>query len=323
MNDPASFQNWLPIKLISNDNKLHVEWIFLSDVRFTKPFFDENITACKMANSMPANQIKNRITSLNFIIEVARTIETFQPALFIFHTSRCGSTLASQLLCLDEENIVIPEFEMIDSILRINEKGNIVSERERTELIESIILLAGQKRYKNQKRLIIKLDSWHFYYYKELINLFPKSKQMVFFRDPDSIFNSIIKKPGIQFIPELISPLFYGLDLNSEENYDSQKYINNVLISIYSTIEQMKIHNSEIMFHNYKKGMDEILFKIYEFLGIKPDLKIADLVKQRLLYHSKNPGFIHTNDAEIPNPLIKSETRNAFRRIEELSEKDR
>lgn len=323
MNDPKNFLNWLPIKLIPENNKLFAEWIFLGDVRFTKPFFDENIAACKLANLMPENQIKKRKTPLEFIIEVAKTIETFQPSLFIYHTSRCGSTLASQLLCLDDENIVTPEFEMIDSILRINEKGNIVSESERTELIKSIILLAGQKRFKNQKRHIIKLDSWHFLYFNELNRLFPESKQMIFFRDPDSIFNSVIKKPGIQFIPELISPSIYGLDSNFKDNFNPVKYINDVLRSMYLSIEKIKIHNSNILIHNYNKGINDIFFKIYDFLELTPDLRINHLVNERLLYHSKNSGSLYSNETSVFNPLVTTSTRSAFHKIERLSEKDK
>lgn len=322
MNNPGSFRNWLPVKLILKGNKLFAEWIFLGDVRFTKPFFDETISECRAANSIPEHRIETRITSLGFIVEVAKSLKAFQPALFIFHISRCGSTLSSQLLGLDEENIVIPEFDMIDRLLRINENRMMISAGLRQKLIKSIILIAGQQRFKNQKRSIIKLDSWHFYFFDELKMLFPESKQMIFFSDPDSVYSSVINRPGIQFIPELISPKYYNMEVNFGDNYDPAQYINRVLQFMYVSIEQIKMKYPSVLIHNYNVGMDQILDKIYNFLHLSPGVKIAELARERMLFHSKNPGLLYVNHNKGQNTLVTNDTRKAYFQIKELIEGD-
>lgn len=101
--DPKSFKNWLPLKLIEKGNKLLLEWVYMGKNEFNKPFFDETLSEFKQQNSTPPNLVSTRLTPLKFLIDVAHSIEKVPPNLFIFHTSRCGSTLATQLLSLTKK----------------------------------------------------------------------------------------------------------------------------------------------------------------------------------------------------------------------------
>ena len=33
--------NWIPYKLIEKDNQVYFEWLYVSDIKFAEPFFDE------------------------------------------------------------------------------------------------------------------------------------------------------------------------------------------------------------------------------------------------------------------------------------------
>ncbi len=39
--------NWIPYKLIEKDNEIYFEWIYLADIKYADPFFDESIAKCK------------------------------------------------------------------------------------------------------------------------------------------------------------------------------------------------------------------------------------------------------------------------------------
>ena len=312
---PDSFQNWLPYKLKINDNELLLEWLYLGDIAFVHPFFDETIAACRQQSSINLVHHEKRHTSLEFLIDVAQLITAVPPSLFIFHTSRCGSTLITQLLSLDEANIVVPEFELIDSILRLNEKKQIVPESTRKELLRSLIAIVGQRRKATQKRLIIKLDSCHFYFYKEIRTLFPESRMAILFRDPDSILNSVERKPGIQFVPELVDPRFFSLNDSDLPAYSVPGYANLVLAEMYKSIHELAIYDPTILLLDYNNGMKQNIALLSQLLDIPGDFLERDEVKSRFNYHAKQSTEHFKKEEVIQNKSITEPTLEAYQKI--------
>ena len=45
INHPLS--NWIPYKLVEKDNDIYFEWIYLADIKYAEPFFDETIAKCR------------------------------------------------------------------------------------------------------------------------------------------------------------------------------------------------------------------------------------------------------------------------------------
>ncbi|WP_423146566.1 hypothetical protein [Rubrolithibacter danxiaensis] len=86
------------------------------------------------------------------------------PSAIIFHISRCGSTLLSQLLSLTEQSIVLSEVPFIDELLRLCYSDNEYGQTEIADFLTAALKFYGQKRYEQEKYLFIKTDSWHIFY---------------------------------------------------------------------------------------------------------------------------------------------------------------
>src|SRR5690349_8754340 len=113
----STLENWVPYKLTSLEDLLHCEWLFTGDKEFTEPFFDETIAKCRQLYYRG----RISISSIDVLPHWSNEIESVPPSAFIFHVSRCGSTLASQLLALDQTNIVLSEVPFFDALLRSKE----------------------------------------------------------------------------------------------------------------------------------------------------------------------------------------------------------
>ena len=70
-----------------------IDWSDLDGVRFSEPFFDQTIE--RWAGGNPPPRLVN--TGLD-ALEALDGAPALDPALLIFHLSRCGSTLMSRLL---------------------------------------------------------------------------------------------------------------------------------------------------------------------------------------------------------------------------------
>jgi hypothetical protein len=99
--------HWLPYRLIEKNQEYFFEWLYLGENRFQEAFFEETILKSK---SLPENSKRFKVISqAEVVLEWSRQINCIQPTAFIFHVSRCGSTMLSQVLTESKTNIVVPE----------------------------------------------------------------------------------------------------------------------------------------------------------------------------------------------------------------------
>ncbi len=112
MND---FEHWIPMRVYWHQARPMVDWGYLGERRFTDPFFEQTIGRCVRH---PADLLFRHQTPLEFLGELAERRPGLTPTGFIFHLSRCGSTLISQMLAAAPKHVVISEASPIDAILR-------------------------------------------------------------------------------------------------------------------------------------------------------------------------------------------------------------
>ncbi len=113
LTDPAG---WTPINLAWRPEGASVDWCRLGDTRFTEPFFEQTIAT---ALRHPARLLFRRQTPVAALEAWQDDPSALPPRGFIFHLSRCGSTLAAQLLAALPQNLVISEAPPIDQLLNL------------------------------------------------------------------------------------------------------------------------------------------------------------------------------------------------------------
>lgn len=299
--NPNDLRNWLPSRLFEKDGELFLEWVYLWDVRFNKPFFSETISECKMVNSMKGAMQKNKlITPAGWLSVAASTIPTVSPDMFIFHTSRCGSTLVSQILSMDNQNIVFPEYPVFDAVLRAKVNGVELPLSKRIEWLKGLLNIMGQKRFPEESRLIIKLDCWHLSFYETLHELSPNTPVVILYRNPEATLASNNHKWGIQFIPEIIPPTTYSINEDTSTPFSINDYANKVLAFLYSKIMEIKRANPSILSLDYSDGIINNLKKILSTLNVDDTFLEQEEIVERLKFHSKNPNIVFKEEIVSP-----------------------
>ena len=79
--------------------------------RFTEPFFHDSVQAA-MREPMTA------LSCREMPLDVAETLEPVGPAGFIYHISRCGSTLVAQMLNTLPGALVMSEPGPLDEVIQ-------------------------------------------------------------------------------------------------------------------------------------------------------------------------------------------------------------
>lgn len=315
-NIEAAIKNWIPYKLLPQygNEELLCKWLHLGNELMTAPFFDQTISQCK---SLPQNsKLISSVSSVSVLEPWAQQINSIEPTAIIFHVSRCGSTLLSQLLSLQAENIVLSEVPFFDELLR---KGfNMGQMNKMLPVLKSAVNLYGARRNNQQKNLFIKTDSWHIHFYKELRLLYPHLPFIFLYRRPDEVIRSHQKQRGMQAVPGVIEPALFGFDSNEVMQMNFDEYTAKVLETyMQAFITILKIDKNSMAI-NYNEGPMNMMYKIAVFTKLPIRADDEAVMMQRAGFHAKYPGekFNETPMNDEP-PLYM---QNAFALYNELEQ---
>lgn len=212
-----NLEGWLPIRVWQQAGEWQVDWCWFGDTPLHQPFFRE---AVDDALRLPFNQAFRRQTPLAVLGDWQVESPGLAPSAFIFHASRCGSTLISQMLARLDNHIVISEPPPLDALLR----GDLPAALRRVA-IEGLLSAYGQRRCGSEQRLVIKLDAWNIAELPLLRECFPETPWLFLYRDPLEIAVSHMRRPGMHMVPRMIgvSGLDDELPFDSREDYIARR----------------------------------------------------------------------------------------------------
>jgi hypothetical protein len=278
-------QHWIPYRFVFENDRPLVQWLYVADMRFDDPFFDESIAACR-SHTYNSSRYKS-ISSPESMIEWSYWTEEL-PVTFIFHVSRCGSTLLSQLISLSEKYTVLSEVPFFDEIVRLPYKIKGTDHKQIEELFKAAVKLVGKKRTGKEEQLFIKTDSWHIFFHNLLRRLYPAAPFILLYRSPDEVVHSHQKHRGMQAVPGLIEPGLFGFSSEVINEPDLDAYTARVLERYLLVFEELLHHNSNLLI-DYKEGVMHMMTRIAAHLNIEWETGHVQQMQERSKFHSKYP----------------------------------
>jgi hypothetical protein len=279
--------DWIPWKLMNHSTEPACSWLYTGNKNFTEPFFDDTISICRRMenNCKPFKPV----SSLQLMAEWAIAADALSPTAIIFHISRCGSTLLSQLLGLDESNIALSEVPFFDDLLRLPFKNGSYNNNIVAEFLKAAVHLYGRKRTGNEKHHFIKTDSWHIHFYKSLRLLYPSVPFILLYRKPWEVVLSQRRQRGMHAVPGVIEPAIFGFSNQQINPHDLDYYMTKVLEGYFNKMIEIVQADKQILLVNYNEGLDNIFTKMYALLGLEIDVKMRSQLIERTLFHAKHP----------------------------------
>ncbi len=309
-----ALKNWIPLK-ISGES---CEWLYTGEKKFTEPFFTETILACK---NLAENSAQHKVVSEpRMINEWSNGINTVAPSAIIFHVSRCGSTLLSQLLSLDEKHIVLSEVPFFDEVLRLPYKNDAVSFENADIYFKNAVKFYGQKKSGKEKHLFIKTDSWHLHFYERLRNLFPSVPFILLYRNPVEVIHSQQRQRGMQSVPGIFEPGIFGFSQRQIKETNLDLYMANVLESYFKKMLEIFTKDPLTLAVDYKEGIKNILKKVCTLTGINLAKKSNGQIRDRSRFHGKHPQQLFKEDYRYSNvPDFLLNTTELYKQLNDIS----
>jgi hypothetical protein len=191
--DSTEEGRWAPLRLRDTAAGLQVEWVEGGPVASD----DFELAASALRAEAAAGRRKLHWTDIATLEETGSAAGP-DPAGFIFHVSRCGSTLLTSVLAALEESSVVAESVMLDDIL---DKGKMAGLPAETISARLRGFLRAHARLARPGRSFVKFDCDHLFHFELIRRTFPAAPWIFLYRDPLEVVVSHARQRGLPMVP--------------------------------------------------------------------------------------------------------------------------
>jgi hypothetical protein len=274
-------RHWLPVDLMGYQGAIVVEWLHFAGLPLTDPFFEET---WRKVRTLPFNRLMRCATPLSAIDAFA---DAPPPDGLIFHMSRCGSTLAGQMLGAAPGHIVVAEPPALDTVVQLVGRGTLPPATIRAMAGALTRDRDGQARHR-----FLKLDAWHCFVLPLLRGVWSDTPWTFLYRDPVEVLVSQQRRPGMHMRPGVLPLDAYGVDASSITG----DYAAGILGRICS--DALEAVDADCLLINYDQLPGALVDRILPHFGVEPDAAALDSIVAAGGRYSKAPGRAFTGDSE-------------------------
>lgn len=297
---------WVPLRIFSRGGQDLVDWAYLGDERFTDPFFEQTIAHCIRH---PANVLFRHQTPFDTLRRLYDEHRGIAPTGFIFHMSRCGSTLVAQMLAAIERNVVISEARPIDQVLRAG-----VDEGRHIDWLRWVVNAFAQRRRATEEHFFVKFDAWHVLHLALIRAAFPDTPWIFLYRDPIEVMVSQARERGVQVVPGALSPALFGLDPREPWITRLDEYAARVLARLCGAAWEQHAHGRGALI-NFNQLPDVVSGQLLDFFGVRFTPEEVSRLKAAAGFDAKRPGLVYEDDVAAKQRAATPELRRLCNQI--------
>jgi hypothetical protein len=289
-----SLKGWAPVEMEFGESLPIVKWQDLKKIDFSEPLFFQTLQ--KLRESDSSSEI---CTGIDELLKIQSNLDSIEPTGFIFHVSRCGSTLVSNALRALEDTIVISEAQPVAAAtwLFFDQVGKDQGHNLfRSVILRAVVRALGQRKLGTERRYFIKFSSLEVLFIEHIKRLWPAVPWLFVIRNPIEVIVSNLRKGAtwtrFQSEPDVATS---ALDCSVGEAVDltREEYCARMIGRTCRSALEHAGDNS--LFVDYNQLTPETLLRIARFFGVEPSIDELLGMEKAATRYSKDPskgGFI-------------------------------
>jgi hypothetical protein len=301
---------WVPIRIYWNGRTPVVDWCWVGKRRFTEPFFDHTIDKCLR---LPFSLLFRPQTPIESLRERHTIAPGVQPRGFIFHMSRSGSTLLSQMLAGLSGSVMLSEAGPIDSVLRAQFRDPSLSEATRSDWLRWTVSALGQRRSGDETHLFIKFDSWSALDLPLISRAYPGVPWIFLYRNPVEVLVSQLAHRGAHMVPGAVEPELFGMNTAEAFEMQPEEYCARVLALTCEAALRQHQSCAGLMI-NYEQLPDAVWTAVADFFGIEVSDFDMEAFRRVTKLDAKNPSLMFESDSKAKQGSASEAVRSAAER---------
>ena len=293
--DPATLRGWTPVRVSVMTGE--IDWA-LVDEPFAEPFFEQTVDR---AMRHPFNLAFARRTPLATLDALAADAPEIAPTGFIFHMSRCGSTLIAQMLAQLPSAIVLSEPQPLDALLRL--RGHGVDDVTLCRWLRAMVSALARPQ-SGRRPLFVKWHAWHALELPLIRRAFPGVPWVFVFREPRAVLRSHERMPGAEVTAGMIGSPSVGNGTATMDAEPAEEHAARVLAA-FCDAALAQGEAKACAFVEYAGLPGTVFSELLPLFGVAPAAHELVRMRDAVTRDTKAPSTLSAGPAHVAWPRIE------------------
>jgi len=308
----TDFRGWLPVDAVVVAGRPGLWWMEMSGVSLTDPFFQQTVERERKENRA------ERFTEFDVLLQLEKQLDSVEPTGFIFHSSRCGSTLVANACRAVANSIVLSEANAIDKLIArfITDADNPVKESLYSVFLRGVVHALGQRRFGNEQHLFIKFACCSFAQIEKIKRIWPNVPWVFLYRDPVETIVSNLKDvpPWLLDNDRRVLASIAGASPDEVAEMSLEELSARTIGSLFSTAHRLA--NDGQLLLNYKQLSVPVISSVLRFFKVSPSATELETIEHGSQIYSKEVAASRTfaADTEAKQKFASEAVREAAAR---------
>jgi hypothetical protein len=256
----------------------------MSGVSLGEPFFQQTVERAK------ADGRSELFTEFDVLLQLEKLIVSLEPTGFIFHSSRCGSTLVANACRAISNSIVLSEANPIDKLIArfiTDATSDQVKSTLYSVFLRGVVHALGQRRSGDEQHLFIKFACCSFSQIERIGRIWPNVPWLFLYRDPIETIVSNLDDipPWLVDKDRRVLAAIAGVSPAAVAEMSLAELCARTIGSLYATAHRLANANSMLL--NYTQLSVPEIAKVLRFFNVSPSSNEIDEIARRSGLYSK------------------------------------
>lgn len=282
----------------------------MSGVSLAEPFFQQTVERAKTDD----RGRRELFTEFDVLLQLEKQLDSVQPSGFIFHSSRCGSTLVANACRAVTNSIVLSEANAIDKLIArfITDAGDVKTSLY-SVFLRGVVHALAQRRAGNEQHLCIKFACCSFSQIEYIRRIWPNVPWLFLYRDPVETIVSNLKDvpPWLVDNDRRVLASIIGVSAGEVAEMQMEELCARTIGSLFSTAHRLANNNSMLL--NYTQLSVPVIFSVLKFFKVRPSTDELEKIARTSQTYSKEASGTRTfiADANAKQKLASGSVRDA------------
>lgn len=320
----TELKGYLPVDAVVVDGRPGLLWMDMKGIDLTEPFFQQTVERARKDNR------REVFTEFDVLLQLEKTLDSVPPTGFIFHSSRCGSTLVSNACRAIENSIVLSEPNAVDKLLArfiTDAPDRSVKESLYSVFLRGVVQALAQRRNATEQQLFVKFACCSFAQFERIRRIWPNVPWLFLYRDPiETIVSNLTDvPPWLLDEDRRVLASIMGVSTAEAAEMQLEELCARTIGSFFSLAHRLA-HDGGMLL-NYNQLSVPVVSRILNFFHLIPSAEEMETISRGNRIYSKEASGAHpfVADSESKRQRASDLIREAaerwamkpYRRLEE------
>ena len=283
----AELKGWVPIDAVVVDGRPGLAWLNFEGVELAEPFFQQTVERVKSEDP----ERREVFTEFDELVQLEKTFASVAPTGFIFHSSRCGSTLLANACRALDGALVLSEPPAVDKLIArfiTDTDEHNTKEKLYSILLRGVVKALGQRRTGNERRLFVKFACCSVSQIERIQRLWPNVPWVFLYRDPiETIVSNLQHLPAwLQDDDHRVLASITETSTEAVAAMTIEELCARALGSFYAIAN--RVANDRALLLNYNQLSLAEITNALNFFGVKPAAAEMETIARQSQTYSKS-----------------------------------